>query len=291
MKLSNNGFTAFARFAHFYEHTTPDTAVDISACGRHLPTASRSERFVGVKGGAKREGSLQDGCVAMVMVAAWLVFALVCHNVNAALPASAPHTVYHLHLVQGRSPITEPYPPLSGGAFSGPAVPLSPDPLVAYRWRHPQGSEGLQYYVLRPAAVSIQTPGAFSGLKSALTSQCNITVHGAGAIRVDFGTESAAWIEFDSPDFNGSKVKMGVSEFTAKAHDGRLVPGQGFLPAIATPEKIHNTYRLKLNPQYYEGVRFGWIYVRNFKPKFHLLWHTSPRCNLLLNPALRHVCG
>ena len=26
-------------------------------------------------------------------------------------------------------------------------------------------------------------------------------------------------------------------------------------------------------------------------PKFHLLWHTSQRCNLLLNPALRHVCG
>ncbi len=277
MKLSNNGFAVFVWFTHFHKYTAHERAIDSSACSGHMPTASRWERFVRAKRGAKREGSLQDGCVAMVMVAAWLVFALVCHNVNAALPASAPHTVYHLHLVQGRSPITEPYPPLSGGAFSGTPVPLSPDPLVAYQWRHPQGSDGLQYYVLRPAAVSTQTPGAFLGLKSALTSQCDITVQGAGAIRVDFGTECAAWIEFDSPDFNGGRVKMGVSEFKAEAHDGRPVRG-GWLPAVATPEKIHNTYRLKLNPQYYEGVRFGWIYVRNFNGK---PWHIT---------AIRAVC-
>ena len=34
----------------------------------------------------------------------------------------------------GSSPIAEPYPYVSSGSFSGPAVPLSPDPLVAYRW-------------------------------------------------------------------------------------------------------------------------------------------------------------
>ncbi len=36
----------------------------------------------------------------------------------------------HWHLVRGGSPITEPYPALHGGSFSGPQVKLSPDPLV-----------------------------------------------------------------------------------------------------------------------------------------------------------------
>ncbi len=174
------------------------------------------------------------------------------------------------HLVSKASPIPEPYPSLHGGSFSAPPVPLSPDPLVAYRWRHPSASDGLQAYVLRPLAVSTRTPKSFADLKSVTTSRCNITVKGVGAIRVDFGTESAAWIEFDSPDFNGGTIKMGVSEFKAPAHE----PNH----AIGVPEKIGDTYRLKLNPQYYEGVRFGWIYIKSFSGK---PWHIT---------AIRAVC-
>ncbi len=174
------------------------------------------------------------------------------------------------HLVSKASPIPEPYPSLHGGSFSAPPVPLSPDPLVAYRWRHPRASDGLQTYVLRPMAVSTRTPKSFSGLKSATTSRCNITVKGTGSIRVDFGTESAAWIEFDSPDFNGGTINMGVSEFKAPAHE----PNH----AIGVPEKIGETYRLKLNRQYYEGVRFGWIYIKRFSGK---PWHIT---------AIRAVC-
>lgn len=173
------------------------------------------------------------------------------------------------HLIRGNSPIAEPYPAVHGGGFSGPPVKSSPDPLVAYRWRHPHASDGLQTYVLRPVSVSTRTPKSFSGLQSVISGNCNITVRGTGAFRVDFGTESAAWIEFVSPDLNGSKVQVAVSEFKAPAHEGN---------AIGVPQKFGNTYRVKLNPQYYEGVRFAWIYVRSFSGK---PWHIT---------AVRAVC-
>jgi alpha-L-rhamnosidase len=171
------------------------------------------------------------------------------------------------HLVAGASPIPEPYQPLHGGQFSGPAVSLSPDPLVRYRWQHTQADNTLQYYILRPIAAFTAEAGAFNGIQSERGKACDITVKGTGAIRFDFGTESAAWMEFDSSDLTGH-VEMGVSEFTAPANEN----------CIAAPERIGNTYRLKLNPQFYEGVRFGWIYIRSFSGK---PWHIS---------AVRLVC-
>ncbi len=171
------------------------------------------------------------------------------------------------HLVQGASPINEPYEPLHGGQFNGPAVTLSPDPLVRYRWQHTNSDDALQYYILRAASVSTPASQAFKGLHSACGESCDVTVQGTGEIRFDFGTESAAWMEFDSPDLTG-KVEMGVSEFNAPANEN----------AISVPERIGNTYRLKLNPEYYEGVRFGWIYVRSFSGK---PWHIS---------AVRLIC-
>lgn len=171
------------------------------------------------------------------------------------------------HLVAGASPIAEPYEPLHGGQFTGPAVTLSPDPLVRYRWQHTNADDWLQYYILRPATVSTPAPSAFKGVQSACGELCDITVQGTGEIRFDFGTESAAWMEFDSSDMAG-KVEMGVSEFNAPANEN----------AIAAPERIGNTYRLKLNSEYYEGVRFGWIYIRSFSGK---PWHIS---------AVRLIC-
>ena len=179
------------------------------------------------------------------------------------------------HLITTPSPIAEPYPELHGGSFSGPKVKWSPDPLVAYRWRHPKADSGLQTYILTPVAVSTRTPNSFSNLESVTRRRCDITVKGTGAFRVDFGTESAAWVEFDSPDLSGCKVQMGVSEFNAPAHE----PNH----AIAVPEKIGNTYRLKLNKKYYEGVRLAWIYVRDFSGK---PWHiTAVRALCQIKPT------
>ena len=61
---------------------------------------------------------------------------------------------------------------------------------------------------------------------------------------------------------------MGVSEFNAPANEN----------CIAAPERIGNTYRLKLSPEFYEGVRFGWAYIRSFSGK---PWHIS---------AVRLIC-
>ena len=112
----------------------------------------------------------------------------------------------------GTSPIAEPYPYVSTGSFSGPAVPESPDPLVAYRWPSPKATDGLEIYLLKPSAVSSDTAASFDNLGSLTTDHPNVTVNGAGSIRMDFGRESAAWLEFDSPDCPGD-VEMSISEY------------------------------------------------------------------------------
>jgi len=152
--------------------------------------------------------------------------------------------------VWGTSPITEPYPYVSTGSFTGPAVPESPDPLVAYRWPKPKATDGLEIYLLKPSAVSSDTAASFDNLGSLTTDHPNVTVNGAGSIRMDFGRESAAWLEFDSPDCPGD-VEMSISEYNQ--------PGPGKTKA---PVKHGNTYRLELNAELYEGVRFAWIHVK-----------------------------
>ena len=168
-----------------------------------------------------------------------------------------------LPLPQQQAPNLGPYQPVHGGAFTGPAVPLSPDPLVRYRWQDPQTTNDLEYYLLRPVDVFSDDSDAFDGLKSACKNHCNITVRGTGSIQFDFGVESAAWLEFDSPDMPGG-VEMGVSEFTAPAWEN----------CIATPTCTGgHTYCLKLKGKFdYNGVRFGWIYVRSFDGR---PWHIT----------------
>jgi hypothetical protein len=149
----------------------------------------------------------------------------------------------------------ETYPELSGGAFSGEKVAESPDPLVDYRWRDVRAGDGLQVYTLRPRRVSVETAGAF-----VTEADGEIAVRGAGSIRFDFGVESAGWLEFDSPDLSG-EVEMSISEYNRPAvvNSGPQHPAK-----TAAPTAHGNTYRLELNRELYEGVRFGWIHVRKF---------------------------
>jgi len=164
--------------------------------------------------------------------------------------------------ILGSSPIPEPYPYVSTGGFSGPAVPLSPDPLVAYRWPNPQASDGLQIYMLKPKTVTADTNSSFVNLQSLTGTNPYVTVQGLGSIEMDFGQENAAWLEFDSPDFNGS-VEMSISEYNAPE-----IIQSG--PKTAVPIKYGNTYRLELNSQLYEGVRFGWIQVTSYGSPWHI---------------------
>jgi hypothetical protein len=165
------------------------------------------------------------------------------------------------------------YPPLHGGAQSGARVAESPDPLVAYRWREVHAGDGLHQYTLAPKRVTIETPGAFTAPKSG-----PITVLGAGSIRFDFGVESAAWLEFDSPDLDGD-VELSISEYNRPAvvNKGPQHPAK-----TAVPVRHDDTYRLELNRDLYEGVRFGWIHVRKFTRPWHI---TSVRLVCQTKPA------
>ena len=171
-----------------------------------------------------------------------------------------------VQVTEGRSPIAEPYPYISTGSFSGPAVPESPDPLVAYRWPSPKATDGLEIYLQKPSAVSSDTEASFDNLGSLTTDHPNVTVNGAGSIRMDFGRESAAWLEFDSPDCPGD-IEMSISEYNQPA-----IVNQMPLHPVKTlaSVKYGNTYRLELNKELYEGVRFGWIHVRSFTGVWHI---------------------
>jgi len=160
--------------------------------------------------------------------------------------------------IWGRSPIPEPYAYISTGSFSGPAVPESPDPLVAYRWPDPKASDALEIFLLKPKAVSADPSGSFENLPSMTGPDPDVTVKGVGSIRLDFGLELAAWVEFDSPDCPGG-VEMSISEYNE--------PGQDKTRA---PVKHGGTYRLELNRELYDGVRFAWVHVKSLDRPWHI---------------------
>jgi hypothetical protein len=164
------------------------------------------------------------------------------------------------------SPAKQPYLVLNGGAFDGPVVRESPDPLIGYRWKETKADDDLQVYALRPVAAVADAKDAFGNLESATGATTAITVKGSGSIRLDFGVESAAWLEFDSPDLAGH-VEMSISEYNQPAV---VNSGPEHPVKTAVPVKHGNTYRLELNSELYEGVRFGWIHVRSFTSQWHI---------------------
>jgi alpha-L-rhamnosidase len=172
--------------------------------------------------------------------------------------------------------IREPFVPLGGGNFAGSNVMDSPDPLVGYRWKDPKGTDDLQVFTLRPQIVATDTPRSFGDVDSLCTNKPLVSVSGPGSIRADFGVESAAWLEFDSPDLgdSGSAVEMSISEYN---QPGVVNPGAAHAVKTLVPIRHGTTYRLELNRLLFEGVRFGWIHVRQYiKP-----WHIT---------AMRLVC-
>jgi len=164
----------------------------------------------------------------------------------------------HAQPVFGVSPITEPYPYVSNGSFSGPLITASPDPLVSYRWPEVKATDGLEIYIMKPVAVSSDNDGSFENLNSLTGDSPLVTVNGTGSLKIDFGVECAAWIEFDTPDCQGD-VEMSISEYNEKGFNKTKVP-----------VKYGNTYRLELNDELYEGMRFGWIDVKSCDKEWHI---------------------
>lgn len=205
--------------------------------------------------------------------------------------------------------VTEPWRPLHGGCFSGTRVRESPDPLVSYRWDDPKAGDSLQIYTRTPVSMQGFPRSAFmssvkeggpaptipiaAGLSEAayrggrrpagladggLIAGLSIAVKGTGSLRLDFGVECAGWLEFDSDDLPDS-VEMSISEYNEPA-----IVNTGARHPIKTarPAKYGHTYRLELNEELYEGVRFGWIHVRRYKKTWHIL---NPRLVCQVRPV------
>lgn len=166
--------------------------------------------------------------------------------------------------IWGSSPIREPYDYVADGSFSGDEQPASPDPLVSYRWDNPTAEDDLEIFLRKPVKAETDQPSSFSGVDTLTSEQTAVTVTGEGTICLDFGVEYAAWLEIDSPDLSG-EITLGVSEYNEPAfvNSGPKSPSK-----TAKPVQYGDTYRLELNDELYEGVRFGFINVTSFDKPF-----------------------
>lgn len=214
----------------------------------------------------KKVFGLVLACCAMASVGAMAAVAA-----DAPAPLTRPAAAAP---IWGASPIAEPYPYVSTGSFSGPAIAASPDPLVRYRWPNPKASDGLEIYLLRPESVTADPTSSFANVNSLLTPAPNMVVSGTGTLRVDFGRENAGWFEIDSPDCPGG-VQLSISEYNEPEYTN-------IGDKTITPERIGNTFRAKFNNEYYEGVRFGFIHVNSFTRPWHI---TGIRLVCQIKPA------
>jgi len=160
-----------------------------------------------------------------------------------------------VHDLSFSSKIPELYPVISG-KFSGVDIPESPDPLVRYKWETTSADDDLEVYILHPKSISSDVPA------NVQIGKCNtlpIKVNGTCDLVFDFGQENAGWLEFDSDDFDG-QVEMSISEYNEPAivNSGAKNPKKTLVPV-----KYGSTFRLELNKELYEGVRFGWIHIRS----------------------------
>lgn len=189
-----------------------------------------------------------------------------CLSFLCALPARTQE------FLQRRTPISEPYDYVNGGSFTLKEVKASPDPMLQYVWNNPQTDDHLQSYVILPSKIEAILGGQnFSGLSTGNNEQCHIRVNGIGVLRIDFGVELPAWLEIDSSDLSG-EIEMGISEYNVSELCNK----------IRKPIKYGNTYRLELNNELYEGVRYGFIYVNQFDREFTI---TGVRAVCQVKPA------
>lgn len=172
------------------------------------------------------------------------------------------------NLVSGQYPANlvvpesaQPYPVMQA-VHSGPNVPDSPDPLAGYRWKSPQASDNLEVYALTPVSIRCDKRDGATWSSAHLSA---IAVKSECSLMFDFGRVSAGWLEFDSDDLSG-EVEMSISEYNLPAETNTTMVKHSKKTTV--PVKYGNSYRLELNDQLYEGVRFGWIHIRKFNRPF-----------------------
>jgi len=146
-----------------------------------------------------------------------------------------------------------PYNPVSATSIDK-KIDYSPDPLYGYRWENPRSTDELEIYTLYPVQLSADEPGNFEYEKDLST----VKVTGDCSLMFDFGQVNAGWLEFDSDNMD-AEIEMSISEFNEPAVFNL---GSQHPVKTARPARYGNTYRLELNNELYEGVRFGWIHLK-----------------------------
>ena len=157
----------------------------------------------------------------------------------------------------GMNPDNQPYPTVKGKP-TGEKVVHSPDPLVNYRWTNPKADDDLEIYVQKPVSVVCDTPACMSAGRSS-----DVTVTGSCNLMFDFGQVNAGWLEFECEEMP-AEVECSISEFNEPAVFNL---GSEYPVKTAVPKQYGKTYRLELNKQLYEGVRFAWIHLKNVSKK------------------------
>lgn len=161
------------------------------------------------------------------------------------------------------------YSYLRGGSWHSGDYSQSPDPLRGYVWDARflgDPLEPLQCYAVLPVASALEL-GQIEGLDTLSRPGSVLKSKGPCRLRLDFGVESAGWLEFESDDLNG-EVRLSISEYN---QPGVVNIGPPNRRKTAAPVKAGaNTWRLQLNDLLYEGVRFGWIEVSACRKPWHL---------------------
>ncbi len=165
------------------------------------------------------------------------------------------HSIFSFILFSlvGYSQVTYPFEKVNGGQFEISGIHNSPDPLINYHWNKLNSDDDLQRYILTPRYHRTSSEKSFEFKDSV------IYVSGPGDIFFDFGVVSPGWIEFESDDLNGDAT-VSISE-----HMEPSIMNYGAQHRIKTmePAQYGKTFRLELNNQLYEGVRFAWLHVKD----------------------------
>lgn len=148
--------------------------------------------------------------------------------------------------------IVQPYG-LIKGKPAGVKIADSPDPLVHYRWTSLSPDDDPEIYTLRPVLVRTDRQDAAGwnkqGSKITVKNDCNLFF--------DFGQVNAGWLEFEC-DGQPPRMQCSISEFNEPA---MFNLGSEHPAKTLEPKQYGKTYRLELNKQLYEGVRFAWIHL------------------------------
>lgn len=149
------------------------------------------------------------------------------------------------------------YPSCAEGSFDAPRAADTPDPMSGFVWPEEsvQSGAGLRNYYLFPVQWTSTHPERVEGLETLCGQDSEIRVTGPTLLELDFGVESAAWLEFEAEGLSRPPVAS-VSEYN---RPGVVNEGAEVSLKCMKMKQTGSTWRLSTNREQYEGVRFAWI--------------------------------